>query len=101
MKHKIIIIWLILCVSSLAYTLSAPYAEFTIIGFMVLMGILTFPSGLIAFYGTTYLSNTFSFLSVGKIPYYIVVWFLMVLIGYYQWFKFVPWLFMRVKQKNA
>ena len=101
MKTKLLIIWLILCLLALAYTLAAPYAEFTIIGFMLFMGILTFPSGLIPFYGATYLSNTFSVLNVGEVAYYVIVWFLMVLIGYYQWFKVTPWLYGRVRRKNA
>lgn len=99
MRKILLVIWLILCQLSLIYTMSAPYYKFTIVGFMLFMGILTFPSGLLVFYGAELI--LLEVFNVNEIPFYIAAWFLMVLAGYYQWFKFTPWLYGKVRGKRV
>jgi hypothetical protein len=93
-KRFVLTIGLMLSALALVYSLSAPEAEFTPVGHLIFMGFLTFPSGLIVFYGITILTNwgfsTISWFNTGCVGWYVASWLGMVLVGYLQWFYFLP-----------
>jgi hypothetical protein len=98
--------WLAVCVAVLAFTLVA-YAPGPRSDAMVLfawsMTALTFPSGLLVpalFVGITALADQTDLLSRADIPFepgVIALWTLFSLIGYWQWFTAVPWLWRRIR----
>ena len=110
MRRALLTVWLVMCVTVLAFTLYAyapgPRSDAGVL-FAGAMSALTFPSGLLVSGAVAMLAE----LNDGNLPApigdlspsigFTVLWLAFCMAGYLQWFKLLPWLWRRLRPSLA
>jgi hypothetical protein len=94
-------LWLAACVAVLVFAFDARDIHDTDIAFAYLMLFLTFPIGYVfaALAGVVFyaLNSMFGIVVPGGFVLNLVSWVFLVVIGYFQWFIAVPWLYRKLR----
>jgi len=101
MARKILLsLWLLACCAVLVFVFISKDIKDADIVFIYAMYVLTFPSGFIVqlvFIGVSYISSELFNYTIPSGPITnLFAWLLFIIIGYLQWFKLVPWVYMRL-----
>lgn len=105
-SRALMAVWLVLCCAVLIFTLYAyapgPQSDAGVV-FAGAMSALTFPSGLLV----TGAIAILAIINDGNLPTpindtppwigFTVLWFLFCTLGYFQWFKLIPWLWRKLR----
>ncbi len=94
--------WMGLSLSiGIPHFLSGQYSGEYALGFVIMMSYITFPVGYLVMYGWALLNwASFHFLgyeSTVSLYHSIILWFLLTIAGYFQWFYLTPKIYNRVK----
>lgn len=104
MQNIIKVIWLFLSIAISIWGVGSG-GDANIVAIYVL-GLLAFPLGLVVYVGGTFVLNLISYsnASVGityEVQINILMYFLTILVGYFQWFVFLPKVIVWFKKRRA
>ena len=105
MIRRLKVIWfflmlLLMGVSILWYGMSTNSSkEEVLIEFSLLTMLLTFPVGYLIFAFSGFIAWVLNY-DAGGVVYAVSLWGLSLLAGYYQWFKFLPYMVNKIRGRN-
>jgi hypothetical protein len=101
------VLWLAACAALLVYAFSQRNVHEPDIGitFTLTMITLTFPIGYVlaalAGYIFLFLYKSLGIVNPGSFWADAIAWIVFVVVGYFQWFVFIPWLYRKAKQHRT
>jgi hypothetical protein len=101
MLRAIRVLWCLLALCPLgweAYALIFNLPSDAIVVFFFAMGVISFPAGLLPLYGHS-LVAPISTTSLGGVVELLVIWSLITVAGYFQWFVLLPGLIRSIRER--